>query len=395
MICGARRSPLMVASLVAAAAFANGESRATADDALQERIDRSLERAAAWLESRQADDGGWHSAVYGQMGGGAGNTAHILSAMSRLPRAIRVQCRPSTGRAIDFLFRSRGPDGFVQAPDKSSDYPNYATALTLSALATRGGDGEQWISELRDYLIAAQQAKRLPWESDDGGIGSWGLVGGASSDPSSHRDGNLSTTRTVLEALDASGGVPNSTSELAVRYVTRLQNADGGFRFAYEVNDPLNKAGVQPVIDHDSNVSAKSYGTATADGLCALVACGVAKADPRVRAAVAWLDDHGEVESVPGWPDTVEIAADSSAREGLRFYYYAALADAMLHFPDAEFVNRRAALVDRLLKGQSADGSWINVANSQREDDPLIATAWAVAALSSLQRDENARGADP
>jgi hypothetical protein len=30
----------MVASLVAAAAFANGESRETADDALQERIDR-------------------------------------------------------------------------------------------------------------------------------------------------------------------------------------------------------------------------------------------------------------------------------------------------------------------------------------------------------------------
>lgn len=383
---GVRRSAWLLAVLVAVAAHTHGASRAPADDALQVRIDQALERAAAWLESRQADDGGWHSAVYGQMRGGAGNTAHVAAALASLPPAIRIERRVCLDHALDFLLRNRPSDGFVQAPDGSADYPNYATALTLTALARRGGDHAQRIPELRDYLIAAQQTERLPWEPDDGNLGSWSLVGGALDDPSSRRDGNLSTTRLAVEALAATGGVPESTARLAAAYATRLQNPDGGFRFAWDVGDPLNKAGIlRKAPSRAESDVARSYGTTTADGMRALAACGLQNSDPRVRSAIDWLDSHGELDHVPGWPEDVDAAAAPSAREGLRYYYYATLSAAMNHSPDARFADARATLVELLLRLQHSDGSWINEARLQREDDPFIATAWAIEALSRLR----------
>ncbi len=381
---GARRSRALLAVVLAAVAAVGSASAAQGADLLQERIDQSLERAAAWLQSQQADDGGWHSAVYGQMRGGAGNTAHVAASLARLPRAIRLGRRASIDRGIDFLLRSRADDGFVQAPDASSDYPNYATALTLAALATRGGEGGQRVPQLRTYLIAAQQTERLPWESHDGNIGSWGLVGGDLGDPSSQRDGNLSATRLAIEALAASGGVPESTAELATRYVSRLQNPDGGFRFLRAADDPLNKAGVV-AGDAAGDRAARSYGTATADGLCALVDCGASAGDAPVQAAIAWLNDHDDLGAVPGFVETDDPGGHSSAREGLRFYYYAALAGAMARIPDAPFAQRRDALAEHVMGLQRPDGSWANDFSSMREDDPLIATAWAIDALSRLR----------
>jgi squalene-hopene/tetraprenyl-beta-curcumene cyclase len=311
-----------------------------------------------------------------------------------LPRAIRVERRGTIDRAIDFQFRSRAAHGYVQAPDGSSDYPNYATALTLLAVAMRGGEAGQRIPELRAYLIAAQQTDRLPWEADEGNVGSWGLVGGDPADPSSQRDGNLSATRLALEALAASGGAPRPLLDRAVRYLSRLQNPDGGFRFASQSDDLLNKAGAQSPDDGTSEVVARSYGTTTADGLCALLACGVSITDPTVQAAIAWLDAHDVISEVPGFPEAGAAISEPSAREGLRFYYFAAFAGAMVRCPDAKFSERGNRLAEHILNLQKADGSWVNSSSSQREDDPLIATAWTVTALSSLRQIGNADAAD-
>jgi hypothetical protein len=40
------------------------------------------------------------------------------------------------------------------------------------------------------------------------------------------------------------------------------------------------------------------------------------------------------------------------------------------------------ALADELMKCQREDGSWVNSAGAQREDDPLVATSFAASALA-------------
>jgi hypothetical protein len=43
------------------------------------------------------------------------------------------------------------------------------------------------------------------------------------------------------------------------------------------------------------------------------------------------------------------------------------------------------ALADELLKRQRDDGSWVNPADAQREDDPLVATSLAAAAVAECR----------
>ncbi len=64
--------------------------------------------------------------------------------------------------------------------------------------------------------------------------------------------------------------------------------------------------------------------------------------------------------------------------DGLRYYY----ADAATRAFRAAGVKRDAAFVDVLLRTQQTDGGWRNAEPLVKEDDPLIATAFAVSALA-------------
>jgi hypothetical protein len=173
---------------------------------------------------------------------------------------------------------------------------------------------------------------------------------------------DLSMTRMVLEALRIAG-VPSSDPvfEKARVYVERCQNPDGGFHFTTTEYD-TNKAG------HDGR-RFRSYGTATADGLLALAATETPPEDDKIVSARQWLiAQHGGV-LVPGflgeayqrWP------------QGLSFYYAAIFTQA---------IGSDAAIVGSLAASQHADGSWSNPSNLVKEDDPLIATAFAIHALA-------------
>jgi len=62
---------------------------------------------------------------------------------------------------------------------------------------------------------------------------------------------------------------------------------------------------------------------------------------------------------------------------GLAFYYAAASSQAF----HALHLDTGAGVADSLRRMQRADGSWANAENLVKEDDPLIATAFAVRAL--------------
>src|SRR5258708_31389607 len=95
----------------------------------------ALARAADFLWSMQASDGGWHSRTYGLLKSGQSLTGFVLNALLQVPRQT---CQPPAGgldRALTFLERNTNAEGAIGMMDPLLyDYPNYATALAVQAL---------------------------------------------------------------------------------------------------------------------------------------------------------------------------------------------------------------------------------------------------------------------
>jgi squalene-hopene/tetraprenyl-beta-curcumene cyclase len=350
------------------------------------RASAALERGIEWLMKQQAVDGGWHSVTYGQMSGGVGNTALVVYAVAKLPPAMRSEYQPQFDRAVRFVLANLDA-AEPEAKHNAADYPTYAAALLLSALTHTASEGwTQERSKLRDALQKSQQRAGRGWARDELGFGGWNQTGGGAGDAKRSGNTNISVTCFALEALRADDASHQAAVADALVFLGRCQNlspdgmGDGGFFFTPGVDDPLNKAGLLERAGKPP--TARSYGTTTADGLCALVACGLPRDDSRIRAAQKWLEAHESIELVPGFPHgDPETAA---AGEGLQFYYYAALARAIHQFPDSAIAGRKSALLKTLVEQQRADGSWRNSNTLMREDDPLVATALAVTALALL-----------
>src|SRR5439155_141086 len=81
----------------------------------------------------------------------------------------------------------------------------------------------------------------------------------------------------------------------------------------YRLSDPpRNKAGVAGT-DRPGRVRYNSYGSATADGLRALIRCGLAPDHPRVEAARRWLESHFSATSNPGrFTEDREVLRDAT-----------------------------------------------------------------------------------
>jgi hypothetical protein len=252
------------------------------------------------------------------------------------------------------------------------DYPNYSTALAVSALcrARRPGWGQQ-IEPMVRYLRSQQFTEQNGWRREDPAYGAWGM-GGVPRTPPNTGHVDLSMTRHVLEALRAAR-VPSSDPAFARAqvFVERCQNsgADGGFFFS-TTEFEINKAG------HDGK-QFRSYGTTTADGILALLAIGRPSDDAHILAAKQWLASHHHDMSVPGF---VGVAYQRWPR-GLAFYYAAASTEAFR----ALQLNLAGRVAQGLERAQRPDGSWINAENLVKEDDPLIATPFAVRALVAYQ----------
>jgi hypothetical protein len=268
--------------------------------------------------------------------------------------------RPANGvdRAFEFIRKHTNADGELGQMDvTSADYPNYATSLAVSAfLKARPTGWEKDIAPMVARLRAQQFVEANGWKKDDAPYGAWGMGGPILRPPEAgHVD--LSMTRYVLEALRASG-VPASDPAIvrSLVYIERSQNPDGGFFFS-AVNDDINKAG-------DEKGRFRSYGTATADGVLALRAAGIPESDPRVAKAIEWLKTHHKPDRAPGF----ESVARETWSTGLRFYY-------------ADVISQAVPGLPLTLPDPEADGSFRNTNFLVKEDDPLIATTFAIGVL--------------
>jgi hypothetical protein len=148
----------------------------------------------------------------------------------------------------------------------------------------------------------------------------------------------------------------------------------GGFRFV--LFDPVrNKAG-----------NYLSYGSATADGLRCMLYGGLPQQEEHRAVTLQWLQKHFSATEHPG-----DFSVDrAAAKNGLYYYYCASVAQAFRQanvvYLDPKKLDAWAPkLAQALLERQREDGSWKNDAVDQREDDPLVATVFAVQALTACR----------
>lgn len=319
--------------------------------------------AAHWLESRQSDDGAFRSPVYGVLRAGISTTALVAAALDSVvddaPMPLPARHRVAIEKALTFLESAAG-DG------AASDYPNYTAALHLRVFGAQRPDGwrahaDRIVARLR--LVQCGEARGVARENREHGGFDLGATDAAL--PRGAAVPDLSTTAWVCEGLRAVDLVTDDPLLADARaFVLRCGTPDGGFLFFPPSPHRPSKAG-----------DGVAYGSATADGLRALIACGVPADDPRAIAARRWLEERGDPSRVPGFDD-----AHSAFADGLRAYWLASAALA-LRAADGSPALRDAFRVEaaRLLR---SDGSWANPSPLMKEDDPLVATALLLFALA-------------
>ncbi|HUQ02288.1 MAG TPA: hypothetical protein VM261_07300 [Kofleriaceae bacterium] len=375
--------------VVATALVACGDRKQRADRGPPVRpeiaaIDAAVARGTAFLVGRQESDGAVRSPTYAAFRDG-----YALTGLAAMP--LGMAGSPAFARASDFLVTMIDDGGELRA---DVAYPTYAAALAVLVLNQPGNERHRGV---RDALVAELRARQLGpengWTEADASFGGWGYYARIPARPQGviHDDmlsSNLSATLLVVGALTLSG-VPASDPALvrARGFVERCQNraapcpaacpTDGGFFFSPAVPD-ANKAGVVAWNGHDLF---RSYGSMTADGLRALVRLG---GDPaRITGATNWLEHHFTAEQNPG-----EFAPGADVRRASAYYYWtwtAAHALRAIGKPELATSNGTVAwapvLAKALLARQRPDGSWKNETTEMREDDPVVATSFAVAAL--------------
>lgn len=328
-------------------------------------------RAAAFLWSRQAPDGGWHSDTYALLRSGQALTPFVLHALLLVPESECPRPPGGVAKALAFIRRhARAGDGALGLADPDlHEYPNYATSYALLCLVQCCVPGDRdLIARMRDYLAGQQYREDNGFPPAAPAHGGWGFGGERPRGQPGHMD--LAHTRRVLEALRAAGCDDPSVYERALRFLARTQRQAGSPQPA---QDPPSFDGgfyLSPVVlDANKGTGLGSYATATCDGLLALLAAGVPEDDPRVRAARAWLARHDDLLHPAGIPTDAPLAWGPH----LAYYHLAVRAEAKAAPP--------GRVEEALRPLQRADGSFANPHHLMKEDDPLVCTALAVIAL--------------
>ena len=348
----------------------------------------ALRAAAGFLAARQSPDGAWRSTQYGAFREGDALTPLVLWALTSAPGAEAE----TVARGLRWLEKLTATQSARPEPWAGLRYPLFTASYAAQAFAKTGDTRRAafWADLVEQLRIDPA----LGWPADAPACGAWSdapapprLPRGVSPPPDMLAP-NISATVLGLQVLTATGH--RERAPAALPFLAQCQNFsaassdpfdDGGFFFA--PGDPVrNKAGS---AGHDAAGRERyhAYGSATCDGLLALLACGLPPTDPRIHAAVTWLHRYAAGATHSGtWP-----ADRADERESLRYYHAQALATV---FAIATIFTshrlwaaaQRHTLTTDILTRQRPDGSWAGVCPDSFEDDPLVATAFAIRTLA-------------
>jgi len=373
-----------------------------AESSQEDRIEDSLFRAAQFLVSKQGSDGLWRSETYGCFKDGLSLTPYIMSSLFFMPQGGE-KAQTAFRRGVDYLINMVDKDGNIALGTRGINFPIYtaASASRVVVLEKKTPKNLQAQSSWLNYVIKRQLNESLGWDSSDPEYGGWGFSLDIPYKPKPGQlkeaffESNLSATLFGIAAL-RSARVPLTDPiwSKILSFVKRCQNFsddptksdadfdDGGFFFIPQ--DPLqNKAG-KAGIDKSGVLRFASYGSMTADGVRALIQCGLPLDHPRVVAARKWLEKNFTVKKHPG-----KFTQDREVlREATYYYYVWSLAHAFTRLGLREVdtthgkVNWAEELSKEIIKRQMPDGAWVNSFTDAKEDDPLVSTPWAASALA-------------
>jgi squalene-hopene/tetraprenyl-beta-curcumene cyclase len=145
-----------------------------------------------------------------------------------------------------------------------------------------------------------------------------------------------------------------------------------------------------PEKQPDGTYVIRSYGSMTYALLKCLLFCGVEPSDPRVQAAVKWIQENWTVEHNPGF------LAENDSYQG-HFYYLHTAARALAEYEaytgkplvirdaNGQAHDWRQEMAGKILAMQRPDGSWSNE-KSERWDEalPALATSYMLQSLAFI-----------
>lgn len=342
--------------------------------------------AARHLLATQGQDGGWASDT------GPGITCLVLRALAQ--NAVVGPQHRSVRRGVEFVLHFRRDDGGIYSAEGL--LKNYETSVALSLLSVLNDPQHQ---PIRD--AAVKFLKDNQWDESEQISLDNPWYGGAGYGQGKRPD--LSNTQMMLEALHDSG-LPKDdpTYKRALAFIQRCQmlgeqndrpfakgSNDGGFIYS-PANGGESKAGkwqVDAVGRPTSQPSTgreelRSYGSMTYAGFKSMLYAGLARDDPRVRAALEWIRRNWTLDYNPNMPE-------KQSHEGLYYYYHvfaralAAFGEDVIHDAAGREHAWRVELSAKLESLQKADGSWVNEQDRWMEGHPALTTAYAMLALQS------------
>ncbi len=354
------------------------------DDAHYKTAAELINRGVRFLLDNRDNDGAW------SIKGKSKPPVTALALKVLLGHPDFDASSPVVKKGFEVLLSYRQDNGGIY--DVEEGYYTYSTAVAVSALAA--AQNPQFDDEIR----AAQQYLRgvqiIPGaETPDGEVVEQGdpRVGGIVYKKGMVKP-NLSVLNYWMEAMRDSGVSPDDPAiKRAEAFLTRLQNRsesnpipwaakgadDGGF--VYGLHE--SKAGAA-----SGGHGLRSYGSMTYAGFKSMLYAGVAKDDPRVRAAYHWIRRYWRLDSNPNMPQ-------ARSMQGL-YYYYQVFAKALRAWgqdviTDTDGVkhNWRHEIIGALAERVRPDGSWVNQASRWMEASPTLVTCYAVIALQETLKE--------
>jgi hypothetical protein len=317
----------------------------------KDAVDRALERAAAYLVTKQNKDGwindrGGHEVVMTSLAVmGLCSIGHQPTDPTPQGEAIR--------RALDFVLqeRNQSKEGYLGERDSSRMYGHGVTSLMLGEVVGMGASDEQdklarrRLKKAVELILRAQKV----YKRDERMRGGWRY------EPTS-TDSDLSATvwqvMALRSAYNAGLDVPKGAIDSAVEYLRRSYTSP----FDREGKPREKKAGFsyQP--------GGSPQYAATAAGLLSMQVCARYD-DPTVAGASDWLMSHK-----PRW--------------GQEWFYYGTYYYAQgMHQRGGDTAAEARKIVEEiLLPKQGKDGSWEEAGNEHH--GRVYTTAMAMLSLS-------------
>ncbi len=325
-----------------------------------------------------------------------GLSALALAALQTKPEAMRTdQEQAVIDAGLKHLLSEQNDDGSF-----SQRNSNYTTCASMLALAKANRpEFKGALEKAQHYILAIQNVESHGYARSDKDYGSIGY--------GDDQRGDLSNLQFAVEALRASGlKADDEAFAKAIVFLQRTQNLKSVNDFEARVkNDDGEWQRVTSGDDGgavyypgDSNAGydalgdgrrvPRSYGSMTYALLKTYTLAGIQKDDPRVQAAVQWIQKNWTVDENPGASPALP---EDAKYQGL-FYYYMVMAQALdlagvdtLSVPAADGnveVDWRKELREKLTSLQRDDGSWVNDKNGRWwENQPIMCTIDALVAL--------------